>query len=235
MEELLGISNSGFSFTDTYLKDINSLIDYVNSNPNEVTTYIGIQNSICDPSRVRMIVPFLRNISVIDDSLFEENNGQFVLKKLFTRSSKAFIKACEVHKLIVDLEDQEPKKKWRKMFRLILMEKYLHELCVKKPEYIEFIKFLLKNDSIDKFEFFVLTTMQFNGVRRLFSCNSIDDVVAKYRTYGIDETLYTYKTNINCYSYIMAVLCDFNVCAKSEKKFVLVNKERLSKLLEDLL
>ena len=88
MEELLGISNSGFSFTDTDLKDINSLIDYVNSNPTEVTTYIGIQNSICDPSRVRMIVPFLRNISVIDDSLFEENNGQFVLKKLLQHYNK---------------------------------------------------------------------------------------------------------------------------------------------------
>lgn len=69
--------------------------------------------------------------------------------------------------------------------------------------------------------------MKFNGVKKLFSCSSIDDVIAKYRTYGIDSTLYTYKTNVNCYSYIMAILYGFNVCSKERSKYNLKIKTRL--------
>ena len=82
----------------------------------------------------------------------------------------------------------------------------------------------MKYKSIDKFEFFVITSMKFNGVKKLFSCSSIDDVIAKYRTYGIDSTLYTYRTNVNCYSDIMAVLYGFNVCSKERSKYNLKNK-----------
>ena len=82
----------------------------------------------------------------------------------------------------------------------------------------------MKYKSIDKFEFFVITSMKFNGIKKLFSCSSIDDVIAKYRTYGIDSTLYTYKTNVNCYSYIMAILYGFNVCSKERSKYNLKNK-----------
>ena len=237
MEELLGISNPGFSFTKQYLSDTYSLLAYVSGHQSETTTYVDLQNSLDNPGRVRMIVPFLRNMGIINASCFSRANSSFSLDNFFTNSSRPFIKAVESYSHIASLDDGEIEKRWRSMFNAILMERYLHTLCQNKEEYLAFIKFLLVHETIDKFEFFVVTSMTFNGTKKLFSLNSVEAVIARYRRAGIDPALYTYRTNVNCYTYMMQVLCDFDVCNKDNdnERFVIKNRERIEQLLGDLL
>ena len=111
----------------------------------------------------------------------------------------------------------------------------MKRLCINKSEYLIIIKYLLKYKKLDKFEFFVITSFELNGCKSLFGLSNANDVIDRNRVSSYSETLYEFTSNINSYSYIMQILCDFNVCTKQTGYFELKDEGILRTILEDLL
>lgn len=236
MVELHGVSNSGFSFSDTYLKNISDLTEYVQENLEKEVTYVDIQEYLGNPSRIRMIVPFLKHLNIIDKKFFEVNNTKFKLKELFTDHGEKFKRVIEIYSLIKKLEGNEiASSRWKELFRAILFHEYLKDLCINKKEYLIIIKYLLLFKTIDKFEFFVITSMELNNIPNIFGHTNAKDVILQHRDSNYNSSNYIFKTNINSYSYMMQVLCDFNVCEKKDGYYKITDQTKITKILEELL
>lgn len=236
MEKLYGISNSGFSFSDVYLNNIVILIKYCLNNKEKEMSYVELQQELGDPSRIRMIIPFLRYLDIIDSKLFSVNNYRFKLKDLFTESSEKFIKCCEIYGLINSYGDNSIEmKKWKQLFNILLKNDYLKRLCINKKEYLLIIKYLLKYKKLNRFEFFVITSFELNGCKKIFGLSSADEVLNKNKETPYKETSYEFSSNVNSYSYIMQILCDFNVCLKQNGYFEIKDELMTRKILEGLL
>jgi len=231
MIQLYGISNAGFSFTHTYLLDIINLKKYVEKNKQRHDlTYADLQGQIENPSRVRMIVPFLRKIGIVNDSGFEEKNQILDFNNFFTKKAKPFLKFLDVYSdSDIDYDDSEIMTKLEDILKEIL-SLYLSELCGEK-EYKIVLSYLLKYNTLDKYEFFFITSFLFNNVTDIMGYSDVDSLIIYYRDNPNIKSNFTFASNVNCYSYMMQILCNFNVSKKVDTHFEIINKELVKKVI----
>lgn len=218
MYKLIGIGNPGFSFTYTYLNNILNLIDEVEKCKNRTDiTYPKFQELLKDPSRIRMIVPFLRDIGIISDENFTNKLQCINFKSFYTELSKPFLLFMEIYRYL-NLDDEIACYKTMNVFRSV-MHGYFDTLSSKKVEYKIIYNYLKEFKTIDKFEFFVITTFEMNGITDIAGYTNAKDLINEYRNGNIKVSNYEYSSNVNSYSYIMQILCDFDICIKLKNSY----------------
>lgn len=225
MVQLYGISNAGFSFTHTYLLDIINLKKcvYINKGRQDIT-YADLQEQVGNPSRVRMIVPFLKKIGIISENAFIGKDQLVDFEKFFSKKAKPFIKFLDVYSdPDVEYDNAYVMSKLRDIMHDI-MSLYLKDLC-KIIEYRTILKYLLIFNTLNKYEFFFITTFEFNDVDDIMGYKNAGDLILFYRNNNNIENDFEFSNNVNCYSYVMQILCDFNVCRKKDSYFEVINRE----------
>ena len=231
MIQLYGISNPGFSFTHTYLLDIINLKKYVNKNKGKTNlTYADLQAQIDNPSRVRMIVPFLRKIGIINNADFDEKNKPIDFNLFFTSEAKPFLKFLDVYSDDeMNYNNEELMLRVNKVLQEIL-SLYLNNL-LKEKEYKIITKYLIRLKSLDKYEFFFITSYEFNNVDNIMGYTNAIDLIEYYRNNKSIKSSFEFSSNVNCYSYIMQMLCNFNICKKIDDHFEIKNEELVKNLI----
>lgn len=220
MWELLGIGNPGFSFTNIYLKDILKLVDTVKENSERIDiTFVDLQEMTDNPSRVRMIVPFLKDMGIISETNFVHKNQSIDLKNFFTEEARPFLLFLDIYREI-DTANIENNEKVRVVLNEVL-HLYFSKLCKKKLEYKIIFDYLRRYKSLDKYEFFVICTFEFNQVKMIENYTNASDWIDNYRNGNIDSSNYSFKSNVNCYSYIMNIFVDMGICKKNDNNFKL--------------
>ena len=223
MYSLTGIGNPGFSFTKTYLDDIVVLVNYVNSNiDRDDLTYKKIQSELNNGSRIRMIVPLLKNMGIIDNvNFYSGRNGLLNMRYFFSRKAKPFLLLISIFEKLGD--DPVEFSKFYTVFRKVLNKEYLLNLCNEKNEYKTIIEYLVKYNHLDKNEFFAITTFVYGKWPNSLYAN-VDDWIIAYRNGDLSISDWQITNNVNCYAYMMQLLVDFNVCDKEDDGYSLCDK-----------
>lgn len=202
--ELFGCSNSGFSYTPQYQADIVNLALWVNKNINAKNCdYKTIQSS-GDASRIRMIVPFMAKAGLINPNY---SHG-IDLKDFFTIDGKIFVNAL----MSIPTTDIEGRKQKIKEFGY---QQLSNLLKCEDEIYYQIVEFLLRYKSIDKVEFFIITTLK--GKRTDIFDAEFDKLIGDKRS-GLRNDFIITNKNVNAYNYIIRILEDLGVIYCDENK-----------------
>ena len=231
MYSLTGVGNPGFSFTKTYLDDISVLVKFVNRNlDRRDLTYKRIQAELNNGSRIRMIVPFLKYMGIVDNVNFTgRNNGLLNMRCFFTRKAKPFLLLISIYEQLGNNPDEFTK--YYSVFRKVLNKEYLLSLCIEKKEYRTIIEYLVKYNHLDKNEFFAITTYKFGEWPKSMYEN-VDDWIIAYRSGDLSIADWEITNNVNCYSYMMQLLVDFHVCDKTDEGYTLCGSSYVKRVVE---
>ena len=261
MYDFLDLRNPGFSFTTNYKLTTAYILDYISENLN--TGEVSFQEfqrdcqsyvqSRFDPSeiqfdsKVRMILPVLRNIGVAkaDSSTKRVKNIDF--DDFFTPQAKAFRKYFQIYLQIIkqpcknsqeELQRSKALEKMDSIFQEMMFETYFINYCKNyfiggKSVYGTFTKYLIDFDSLNKYEFYSIVTLDFQKASVLGSYHSAKDWIYAYRDGLVSTRLYKFPKANNAYIYNMRMLSDFDICSKTEDGFHIKNKDAiLSKMKE---
>lgn len=217
MMKLVGCGCPGFSYTQKYKKAIISLYDWVNSIEQSEEMDYGIfqervaKAGVSDESEVRMLIPFFVKSGVIDEGHCIRGGSRIrkliVEKELFTEEGSAFSQFLKIEMASENVEDNDIKKQIRKIyldFALIQIE------ALKRcgdDIYNDLLVFLSKYKTMDKNEFFILTTMRHNN-----QMSMLGNIIGKYREGSLGELEIT--QNVQDYTYITGLLIQTGILEK---------------------
>lgn len=223
--ELIGCSNPGFSYTKNTINNIVELNKWIKSSAGlSPMTYKEMQGSIeqqkgnLDGSAIRMIIPFLRKAGVVKDELFEHAGNKIDFKDIFTEYGKCFMKYVDIYSQLRNEEDQEIESKLAGIFEKYVLIQYSYLIQKSQKVYGGIIQFLHKYRTIDKNEFFMLTTILENG-EQVGSSRKLVNMVKSYRNNEIDNDNIEVTKNVNAYGYIMAFLRLYNIVIENNGVF----------------
>ena len=186
---LKGCSNSGFSLTEFRKGQILELSSWVYEHiKDEDKSYLQIQNEIeiasnsLDASSVRMLVPFFRKMGYINNEKFEHKNDKIVLNDFFTFQGRCFIKYLILTKEIYELQYEDINKKIAGVNELYNIVNIFNLNDRGEAIYLNCIRFIKKYNTMDKNEFFLMTTFQ-----EKYSGDSCSEMV--------DKAIFLYRKN----------------------------------------
>lgn len=225
---LEGCSNAGFSLTDVRKEQILELYEWVKKHTeDEPKTYKQIQNEIeaecqhLDSSKVRMLVPFLRKMGYVNNAGFEQKNSLISLKEFITNEGDCFIEYLKMTSNIMQLEQRDIKNKIEEVNGLFNMINMINLINNGEEIYIDTIEFLRKYRTMDKNEFFIMTTMK-NRHKGEEYIKMLDKAICKYRE-GIFKRIEIVKHQ-NAYNYVKSFLLETNLIVQSENSIRLNDK-----------
>lgn len=225
--DLIGCGCMGFSFTDKYKKAIVSFYDNINELGNlGIITYQDLQERVAnkgvsEPSEIRMFVPFLLKGNVINSiNCIKNSTGsrirQFKIdENFFTENGVEFIKVLKLEINKSSQTDEIILKKINSLYHKAGMRLFL-ALC-NSEDYIykELFLFLKKFHTIDKNEFYILTTLIENSNKQ-----ALDKEINDYRKDKIGEICIV--KNVNDWQYLTGALEQLGIIELDEnKKYIL--------------
>lgn len=212
---LEGCSNAGFSLTEVRKEQILELSEWVNNHIlDDKKTYKQIQGEIekecihLDGSKVRMLVPFLRKMGYVKNDGFEQRNSFIILKNFFTSEGKSFIEYLKLIPKIALLEREDINKKVTEINELFNIMNMINLVSNGEDIYIETIEFLKKYETMDKNEFFLMTTLKnkYQGEQYDMMLNK---AIRKYRNKAFKRI--EIVRHQNAYNYVKSFLIETNL------------------------
>ncbi|WP_346962239.1 hypothetical protein [Clostridium sp.] len=212
---LEGCSNAGFSLTEVRKEQILELSEWVDNHIlDDKKTYKQIQDEIekecmhLDGSKVRMLVPFLRKMGYVKNDGFEQRNSFIILKNFFTAEGKSFIEYLKLIQKIVLLEREDINKKVTEINELFNIMNMINLVSNGEDIYIETIEFLKKYETMDKNEFFLMTTLKnkYQGEQYNMMLNK---AIGKYRNKAFKRI--EIVKHQNAYNYVKSFLIETNL------------------------
>lgn len=216
--ELVGCSCAGFSYTEKYKKAIVSFSEWVDCNINiGLIEYQQLQNLVAEngvslQSEVRMIVPFLVKVGIINEANCIRGGSRIraliINNEFFTHVGKCFVQFLKVELQKEMLPSSESRALVEKIFKQFSFLQFQNLLKSDEVVYRNIIKFLVKYQTMDKYEFFILTTLQEENKNEM-----LDDIISKYRSGDIAEL--TIVGNVNAFQYIMNLMIQFGIVERT--------------------
>lgn len=214
-----GCSNPGLSFTQKYKKAIINIYDFLHNDctPGKYD-YSVFQNLISssissDNSEIRMIIPFLIKLGVINHENIIKGGSRIreiiVNDSLFTLEGICFISFLKIELKSDDLSEEQQLivRRIYAKFGVILF----NYLLVSDDEiYRDLYSFLKKYETVDKNEFFILT-----DCRKKDRMDMLDSIINNYRSKIISPNDIEPISNINSFQYITSFLLQLNILKKN--------------------
>lgn len=226
--KLEGCSNAGFSLTDIRKEQILELAEWVvNHREDSKKTYKQIQSEIekesehLDSSKVRMLVPFLRKMGYVNNEGFEQKNSLISLKEFFTDEGICFVEYLKMVSKIILLDKKDIENKIKEVNGLFNMINMINLVNNGEKIYIDTIEFLKKYRTMDKNEFFIMTTLKkrYEGEHYI---KMLDKAICKYRK-GAFKRIEIIKHQ-NAYNYVKSFLIETNLIIQLENSIRLNDK-----------
>lgn len=228
---LEGCSNAGFSLTEVRKEQILELSEWINNNIlDDNKTYKQIQNEIekecmhLDSSKVRMLVPFLRKMGYVKNDGFEQKNSFISLKNFFTEEGKCFIEYLKLVKKILLLGREDINNKVQEVNELFNIMNMINLVSNGEEIYIETLHFLKKYITMDKNEFFLMTTLKSKYKGEQYS-RMLDKAIRKYRDKAFKRI--EIVKHQNAYNYVKSFLIETNLVVQ-EDALLKLNKKYLN-------
>ena len=214
-----GCSNPGLSFTQKYKKAIINIYDFLHNDctPGKYD-YSVFQNLISssissDNSEIRMIIPFLIKLGVINHENIIKGRSRIreiiVNDSLFTLEGICFISFLKIELKSDDLSEEQQLivRRIYAKFGVILF----NYLLVSDDEiYRDLYSFFKKYETVDKNEFFILT-----DCRKKDRMDMLDSIINNYRSKIISPNDIEPISNINSFQYITSFLLQLNILKKN--------------------
>ena len=214
-----GCSNPGLSFTQKYKKAIINIYDFLHNDctPGKYD-YSVFQNLISssissDNSEIRMIIPFLIKLGVINHENIIKGGSRIreiiVNDSLFTLEGICFISFLKIELKSDDLSEEQQLivRRIYAKFGVILF----NYLLVSDDEiYRDLYSFLKKYETVDKNEFFFLT-----DCRKKDRMDMLDSIINNYRSKIISPNDIEPISNINSFQYKTSLLLQLNILKKN--------------------
>lgn len=226
--KLEGCSNPGFSLTDVRKEQILELAEWVEKHREDnKKTYKQMQNEIeresehLDSSKVRMLVPFLRKMGYVNNEGFEQKNLSISLNEFFTDEGICFIKYLKMVSQIILLDKNDIENKIREVNGLFNTINMINLVNNGEEIYIDTIKFLKKYKTMDKNEFFIMTTLKkrYEGEQYV---KMLDKAIYKYRRDAFKRI--EIIKHQNAYNYVKKFLIETNLVIQIEHSIKLNGK-----------
>ncbi len=219
--DLVGCGCSGFKYTLKYKKAILSLYDWVcDSSESGEIEYQELQGKVArlgisDESEIRMIVPFLVKADVIaaDHAIRGGSKIRSLIidDDFFTFHGQCFIQFLKIETIREEFEDDEISKVINRIYHKLSYFQYASLMESDEMVYKDIYDFVLKYGTMDKTEFFIMTTL-----RKMNEWESLDETVKKYRNDEIGEIKIV--KNVNDYQYITGLLNQYGVLQVKDKQ-----------------
>lgn len=201
--ELMGTSNPGWTFTEerivqlnnmyTIMKTINYQLSY-----KDFREVVNKRDNDLNPSKIRMFFPHLYHLGFIN----EYQSIKFNPSELFTKAGFYFFNYVIPIFLNREVLESKSKKIIEEIFSIFLCKGYLNLIeFEEKREYDLIMKFLKKYQTMDRTDFFIITT----GVVNNQNDSYIDELLNKKRN-GTISFSGDIKKNVNAYGYITPFL-----------------------------
>lgn len=226
--KLEGCSNAGFSLTDIRKEQILELAEWVvKHREDSKKTYKQIQSEIekesehLDSSKVRMLVPFLRKMGYVNNEGFEQKNSLISLKEFFTDEGICFVEYLKMVSKIILLDKKDIENKIKEVNGLFNMINMINLVNNGEEIYIDTIGFLKKYRTMDKNEFFIMTTLK-NRYEGEHYIKMLDKAICKYRK-GAFKRIEIIKHQ-NAYNYVKSFLIETNLIIQLENSIRLNDK-----------
>lgn len=226
--KLEGCSNAGFSLTDVRKEQILELAEWVvKHREDSKKTYKQIQSEIekesehLDSSKVRMLVPFLRKMGYVNNEGFEQKNSLISLKEFFTDEGICFVEYLKMVSKIILLDKNDIENKIREVNGLFNMINMINLVNNGEGIYIDTIEFLKKYRTMDKNEFFIMTTLKKRHEGEYY-IKMLDKAICKYRK-GAFKRIEIIKHQ-NAYNYVKSFLIETNLIIQLENSIRLNDK-----------
>ena len=231
--ELMGCGCPGFTYTSKYKKAIVSRYDWVlTSGETGEIEYRVVQDKISklgvsDGSEIRMIVPFLAKADVIDEGHVIRGGTRIrsliIDEDFFTFHGKCFVQFLKIETVSEDFEDDDISKVIKRIYHKLSYFQYRTLMQSDEVIYKDIYDFLIKHETMDKNEFFIMTTL-----RELDKWEKLEDTINQYQNDEIGEL--EIVRNVNDYQYITGLLKQYGVLQEEDKKLRLTTYYK--KLLE---
>ncbi|WP_270550607.1 hypothetical protein, partial [Clostridium perfringens] len=164
---LIGCSNPGCSLTEFRKKQILELSDWIKKHKNDSDkTYKEIQKEVSkeyddlDESKIRMLVPLLRKMGYVTDVGFNKKNSLISINNFFTEEGLNFIKFLKIIDDIQNINcDKNLNEKINVLNELFNIMSMLNLILNGENIYLDTINFLKLYKTMDKNEFFIMTTI----------------------------------------------------------------------------
>jgi hypothetical protein len=228
LTRLAGCSNAGMSLTLERKKQFLELFDFItNYKDSKLLSYQSLQilienntNSL-DGSKVRMFVPFLKKLGFVYDHTSGDGK-QINLEEFFTKDGVAY--ATHV-KMIFDISKiNKPKieNQLQKNDELFCRLGLINLIEYGETVYLELLKLLCTFSSIDRTEFFIMTTLlnQFSGQ------DYIDNLklnINAYRNGELPKDLHIEK-HVNAFGYVIPFIEECGFISRFEGRVKVKNK-----------
>ena len=226
--KLEGCSNAGFSLTDIRKEQILELAEWVvNHREDSKKTYKQIQSEIekesehLDSSKVRMLVPFLRKMGYVNNEGFEQKNSLISLKEFFTDEGICFVEYLKMVSKIILLDKKDIENKIKEVNGLFNMINMINLVNNGEEIYIDTIEFLKKYRTMDKNEFFIMTTLK-NRYEGEHYIKMLDKAICKYRKVAFKRI--EIIKHQNAYNYVKSFLIETNLIIQLENSIRLNDK-----------
>lgn len=226
--KLEGCSNAGFSLTDVRKEQILELAEWVvKHREDSKKTYKQIQSEIekesehLDSSKVRMLVPFLRKMGYVNNEGFEQKNSLISLKEFFTDEGICFVEYLKMVSKIILLDKNDIENKIKEVNGLFNMINMINLVNNGEGIYIDTIEFLKKYRTMDKNEFFIMTTLKKRHEGEYY-IKMLDKAICKYRK-GAFKRIEIIKHQ-NAYNYVKSFLIETNLIIQLENSIRLNDK-----------
>lgn len=232
--KLEGCPNSGFSLTDVRKEQILELAEWVIRNREDSKkTYKQIQSEIekeseyLDSSKVRMLVPFLRKMGYINNEDFERKNSLISLNEFFTDEGICFVEYLKMVSKIILLDKKDIENKMKEVNDLFSMINMINLVNNGEEIYIDTIEFLKKYRTMNKNEFFIMTTLKKKHEGENY-VKMLDKAIYKYRK-GAFKRIEIIKHQ-NAYNYVKSFLIETNLIIQVENS-IRLNDKYLNKII----
>lgn len=231
--DLIGCGCMGFSFTKKYKNAIISFYDVISEmEEQDFISYPDLQSHIAmkgvsEPSEVRMYIPFLMKAKVINplncikNSTGSRIKGFKINDDFFTEQGTEFIKILKLD-MNKDLQtDEEVIKKIESLYHKAGMRLVLALTESEDYIYKEIILFLKKYKTIDKNEFYILTTC----IEKSYT-DKLEKIIKDYRDNKIGEIHIV--QNVNDWQYLTGTLDQLGIIEQDENKNYILTRDALS-------
>lgn len=215
--DLVGCSCAGFSYTDKYCEAMEEFYSWLCENYDGKTyEYNDLQHKIAnniksDESEIRMLVPFMLKAGILNESYVIRGGSRIrkivLSKNLITENGEYFLQFLKVY----NQRNMLPEKAQKKVMDIFYKFGYIQFQKLYSGEelvYKDVVSFLNKFDSIDKNEFFILTTLRSQN-----RMADRDNIIQMYRNNQIADIKIV--SCINAYQYIMKLLIALGVVRMS--------------------
>lgn len=235
---LKGCSNSGFSLTEPRKKQILELASWIENNKTDNNlTYKSMQDcieaddtNILDGSKIRMLVPFMRKMGYIYDDDFNKRNSNINLQNFFTTEGLLFIESIKLEHDINDLKNIEIKNIMDEIKELFEINCIVTLIEKDERIYKDTLKFLKKYNSMNKNEFFIMTTLiDICSDNKLEA--KLDKAIKKYRE-GAFKNRIVIDKHVNSFNYVKSLLQECSLIQENNSH-IYINK-KYEKIIEQL-